>query len=458
MYRILNLSVLLCMLLSGISCSKEILFESENEVDGNLKAKSTLVIRTRADIDDVGSASISYPVLIYVFDDAGMCVAVETVEDGQKEVSAKLIEGTYDIYAVAGASSDKYVLPAKENATTSSVISLISGKEHGDLMTSHNKVTLIDGEKNTLTLALKRKVMLVQDVTVTNVPSAVTAVSITITPLYGDLCIDGKFKSDNKSETISLSRSEEDRTWGFSGERYMPSASGEATISVKMTTAEGVTSYSYTCSDQFEANYKITIRGTYTASIGVILSGTITGEDWAGERIINFDFDETGSNVSEPEQPGDGDDNTSSTEEAPAVGTIYKGAYVLMSESQDDGSTKVTLMTAKTKTGLSFTFSDIVTISAAVAEAKEGLISEQEITNGWRLPTVEEMAAVSEMGMGYLNSEFKKLDGVDPFVDYMFCTTADNEISGYDLTRSSFALNFLDEKSGLRLFNVMTFK
>lgn len=456
--RTLNLLVLSCLLFAGISCSKEVVFESDDYADVQSGAKSTLVIRTRAGVEEDGSAFISYPISIYVFDSNGKCVAVETVEEGQKEVAAKLTEGTYDIYAIAGASPEQYVMPAKDEATPASVISLIAGKNHGDLMASHNTVTLTDGEKNTLTLSLKRKVMLVQELTVSNVPSAVTAVSVVTAPLYGDLCIDGSFKSSDKTETISLTRQGESKTWSFSGERYMPGASSEATISIKMTTAEGVTSYSYTCADQLEANYKIKIHGTYTGNVGVVLSGTITGEDWAGERVINFDFDETGSNIGEPEQPGNEEGDVSSTEEAPAEGTMYKGAYVLKADKQENGSTIVTLITAKTKTGLIFTEENKESIEAAVAVATEELAKEQEITKGWRLPTEEEMMVVYDIGKGYLNTELGKISGVDPFSDTMFCTTADNEISGYIFNGNFSALRLLDANSGLRLFNVITFK
>lgn len=45
------------------------------------------------------------------------------------------------------------------------------------------------GEENTLTLSLERKVMLIENVSIKNVPSNVIAVNVTISPLYENLLL-----------------------------------------------------------------------------------------------------------------------------------------------------------------------------------------------------------------------------------------------------------------------------
>lgn len=448
------------LLLSVMSCSKESIIVSENYNEKPSEAQSSLTIRTRANAEENGNAYVSYPVYVYVFDSKNKCVALETVTDQQQQLDIKLTEGVYNIYGIAGVGIERYDIPTMESASPESVIELRAGKTHGDLMVSHNNIVLSYGEKNTLTLSLKRQVMMVQHIDVSNVPENVTAVSVSLSPLYGDLSINGSFKSDNNIESISLAHADGTRTWTYDGEYFLPGASGTATISVKMTSPDGVMSYSYTCSDELEANYKINIHGVYTASTGVVLSGTITGEDWTGERTISFNFDEEGSSTSE-QNPDDDENKEQSGETAPAAGTIYKGAYVLRTESQSDGSTKVTLMTATTKTGLQFTKNDQESILAAVTIAKEELIAAQEIRNGgWQLPSFDEMKYIYDARPVLMNQDIAKLEGVEQF-DFnnaMFYLTEENTIFGYLVNNNIYREDLLDDKSILRLFNVLTFK
>ncbi len=109
-------------------------------------------------------AYISYPANIYVFDSGDACVATTKLASGSDEISLKLPEGTYGVYAVAGADDVCYALPTKANASKSSAISLNPGSVHSDLMSANNTVSLAYGEENTLTLSLERKVMLIESV------------------------------------------------------------------------------------------------------------------------------------------------------------------------------------------------------------------------------------------------------------------------------------------------------
>lgn len=56
-------------------------------------------------------------------------------------------------------------------------------------MAAKNNVTLAYGEENTLTLSLERKVMLIENVSIKNVPSNVIAVNVTISPLYENILL-----------------------------------------------------------------------------------------------------------------------------------------------------------------------------------------------------------------------------------------------------------------------------
>ena len=401
--RLLGLMPLLVVLMLCASCSKDVLFETE-ESDGG--GNSTLVIKTRTNSssgsNDAEESKVSYPVNVYVFDKDGKCVNVSTIEASNTSVTLNLNEGTYNIYSIAGATADSYELPTKENATAESVISLKAGKEHGDLMTAQNAVTLADGGTNTLTIALARKVMLLEEVTMNNIPSSVQGVSITITPLYNNICMNGSYNGNAASQTIQLTKEPSTKTWSNKTAQYLlETANNNATVAVNMTTGENTYNFSYICGSELKANYKIKINGTYTGDLGFTLTGTLEGATWAGSKDISFTFDEKGSTI----KPGGGGEEEkpepSIPTTAPAVGTLYNGCYVLKSETSG-AITTVTLMTLK-QTKLSekdgnYTLGNATSINTAVNNEITSLAATPlaaEIT-GWRLPTQVEMKYIKE--------------------------------------------------------------
>lgn len=410
------------LMLVFTSCSKDIL--PENEESGFAKeANSILNIHTRTGTDANGDAIISYPVNVYVFNESDECVEYLTLANSEDVLSLNLIEGTYTIYSIGGTSSDSYTLPSKEGATATSVIQLASGKNHSDVMTAKNVVTLVDGEENNLTLAFERKVMQLQEIKIENVPSATTAVSVDIAPLYKDICINGGYSGDNGAQSITLTKEDATKTWSNTESIYLLPASGKATISVKMTNAEGTKSYSYTCADEFIANYKIKIQGKYTAKVGVTLTGTITGATWAGEKTITFEFDEnssSGSTVTDPNEGTEGDDETTggddntgddetnggetTNSDIPAVGTFYQNCYVLKHDVNEN-ETKVTLLHL---TLHSVSFSEDKPDQATLKQVIDNALSPSYQVNGignWRLINETEAIYIRE-NIDRINKDF----------------------------------------------------
>ena len=346
MKKILTLAIATVVM---ASCSEDVLEECVSEKN-EAAAKSLLQVRTRG-ADD---ATISYPVQVYVFQGEGSdgsdeeCLAVQTIGDAGQTLNIALTEGTYSVYAVGGASSTDYTLPAKEEATTSTAIVLKEGRTLTDLMTASATATLTDGGTNTVTLGLQRKTMLIQDVTIKKIPSAATAVSVTIAPLWQSLTVGGTYSTTGQSTTIALTKQEDNRTWKNSVSAYLlPPSSQPASVSVNITIDDTTKTYTYSTSDQLEAGYKINISGTYTEAIGVALTGTITGATWLGERTISFTFDENGSIASAEDNNGgnnnndnnggdNNNDNPDNQDNFPAVGSTYLGCYVLAVTDGDD--------------------------------------------------------------------------------------------------------------------------
>ena len=409
-----------------------------------------MVVRTRAAMAVVDEeAKVSYPVNIYIFNGSGVCVGVETISSDADELKLSLPEGRYDVYAIAGAEADDYDLPTKENATEEAVIALKDGHAHGDLMTAGNSVSLAYGEENTLTLSLERKVMMLETVTINNVPSNVTAVSVTVAPLYENIMLNGGYSGDNGEYTVSLAKGETGNTWKSGASVYLPEASAAATVKVSFTTDDKTISYSYTCPEELKANYKINISGTYSGD-GVELNGSIIGETWAGTTNVTFEFSDNGSS----ESGVTGDDETPSNDVAPEVGTLYEGCYVLRKE-QPDGKTVVTLMSVEQDRYFDgFEQGDQESLRAAVDKTfKEWGI---EGVPEWRLPTLEEVEYLRS-NFSEIQKSFESVAEEQFFVMGNYLYQSDNgEISCYSLSDGGKPVP-APGKCLLRAFTTLTF-
>ena len=201
---------------------------------GNEQVKnSVLQVRTRGASGD--GATVAYPVAVYVFE-GDECKASQTIGDEGQTLNIALTEGNYSVYAVGGVSASDYVLPSVSDALTSSAVALQEGKVLTDLMAASATVTLVDGGTNTVTLGMARKTMQIQDVTIKKVPSAATAVTVTIAPLWQSLTIGGTYSTTNGNSTITLTKQEDGRTWKNNGSTYLlPPSSQPASVSVNIT-------------------------------------------------------------------------------------------------------------------------------------------------------------------------------------------------------------------------------
>ena len=383
-----------------VSCEK---FSDEEDFESK-EANSILIVRTRAAANDgteSGTESIiSYPINIYVFDESNECVAVSTLSSADDELSLKLPEGMYEVCAVAGASADSYELPTQETATKETVLTLKDGQKHGDLMTANNTVTLEYGGTNTLTLALERKVMLIESVTINSVPASVSNVSVSIHPLKANLLLDGSYSGENGASEIELTEDVDGSTWKNTEGVYLLEAVGRPTVEVTFTINDEPVSYSYTCDRELKANHKVFITGTFTGD-GIEMTGSISGVEWAEDEEIVFDFG--GMESGETDDNGDVE-----TSDVPTVGTLYKGCYVLKSET-NGGMTTLTLMYPENYSQVwGFDKDDQESIEAELTTVLAGL-SVEGISTEWRLPTLEE---IEILGKNYneINEKIKVLN------------------------------------------------
>jgi len=121
---------LAAMLLTA--CEKGLVDGVADVAPAGQAAKAVLQVRTRSGGSAGGEATVAYPVTVYVFS-GEECRAVQTIGDEGQTLNIPLVEGTYTVYAIGGASSSDYVLPTQSEGTSTSPIMLKDGHSHGDL-------------------------------------------------------------------------------------------------------------------------------------------------------------------------------------------------------------------------------------------------------------------------------------------------------------------------------------
>lgn len=400
-----NLWVALAAMAVCVSCEKA--YDFDEDTDTESVSDGQLVVRAITADGDSETSTISYPVCVYVMDSSGSCIALKEIASADETLNFVLEAGIYDVYAIAGSSN--YDLPSKENATKSSIVTPKSGKGHGDLMTAYNSIVMVKGEKNQLSLQLQRRVMQVQQILLNDIPTDVTAVSLTISPLHKGIMLNGEYQDGTDSYTFELQKQADGSTWKNKDSAYLLEALNTVTLKVTLTRDDSATAYSYACSEALSANYKVNITGTFVDDEHISLSGSIVGAEWAGTKDIAFNFDS--SNLASSDEENDSDNQGIQQGNAPQVGTLYKGCFVLRS-SQDGDNTVITLLSPTEVNKLKISQSkDAEVVQQSIKDATATALSSVAVDgiSGWRLPTKEEMEYLDQ-NTETINAQMETLD------------------------------------------------
>lgn len=383
-----------CLISFLASCEKPDFGDLDEE--GETKTEmASLKVKTRVSSTDGGE--VSYPVSVYVMDDGGTCVDFSQLDSKSDELKFSLAEGSYEVYAIAGANEDSYELPSKANASSSSKIVLRDNMEHSDLMTSNDNVVLRKGETNTLTLAMTRKVARIESINLEGLPSDATAVEVTISPLAKYILLDGNYSEETTSKTIQLTQNSTSGNWTNTTGIFILGSTSNVSIKVSIIASGSKNSYTCNYRDKMEANHELTINGKYDDNY-VTLQGILTGAKWGDPVTINFDIgkDGAGDDNNEPgqdENPNQDDNDNPQVGNVPKVGSLYDNCVVVKSTTSGSQTT-VTLMSIDEYNKLSYSSSqkgkDNARFQAEIASCIERTLSFLE-DDRLRLPTLEEL-------------------------------------------------------------------
>ena len=360
----LTILAALCVLLS---CEKS-LDESDPEATGQWpQASARLHIITRTGDEEPTYNPIKQG-RIYIFDSNEKSIDLLTTDESNNSATIDLPAGNYTLYAVGSDDLSRFTLPTVSEASPTSVISCASGKIMDDLLLKSATVELGENESLNQTISLEHKVFSLTAVEVTNVPSNVTAVTLSIAPLYQSIKLDGTYvSSPTGSYQVPLTKAATGNTWQATPNQMLFPSKGTPTIKVSFTTSEGTQSYSYTASEELPANHHFTIKGTYVAAKGIALTGILTASAWGEDRTVTFNFDETS---------------------IPVAGSRYDG-YDVLSVNQAARTALLRAMNNVKYTTPAANASES-NWKTALNTAMEGVEKPIGATGNWRIPTYDE--------------------------------------------------------------------
>ena len=370
----------MCGMLTLSSCSEEVIpFDK-------LRDRNEVIVSTR------GDTSTPFQTRLYIFNDAGLCIQLLSPDEHEQFVTTSLTTGTYDLYGIASDDLSNFALPTIEDATPTTEITVAPGKQRSDLLIGHEQITLEDGDRENIDIQLTRKVTHVTSMTIHEVLSDVDQVSVSISPMYQKLLLDGTLDDPTGTYTVNLTDLGSG-DWQAAPEEMILPSKKKPTITITFTKGETTKSYTYTAAQAINANTNVTLEGTFVGQKGIVLTATMTPQTWeTTPQDITFDFDEN-----------------------PITGQTYQGYFVIACDPTSRTATLLSQARVKFTAPEGNAQTDwLPVLNAAMSSSEKPTFA--ATADHWRLPTAAECAIFSQ-NTDYA-TKFSENTGYSPF---FFC-------------------------------------
>ena len=374
----------MCGMLTLSSCSEEVFNSAVPEPAES--GEGQLRIVTRGDVET------PLQTRLYIFNDAGQCIQLLSPDDHEQFVTTSLTAGTYDLCGIGSKDFSNFVLPTVEEATPTTEVIVATGKQRGDLLIGHKQITLEDGDRENIDIQLERKVTHVTSIVIHEVPNDVEQVSVSITPMYRKLLLNGTLEDPTGTYTVNLTDLGSGDWEAAPDEMILPS-DGHPTITITFTKNETPKSYTYTAAQSINANTNVTLEGTFVGQKGIVLTATMTPQSWnSTPQDITFDFDEH-----------------------PIAGQTYQGYFVVANDPTNRTATLLSQNRVNFTAPEGNTQADWLPVLNSAMNSLEKP-SFATATDYWRLPTATECTIFSR-NTNYVMT-FSEENGYSPF---FFC-------------------------------------
>ena len=374
----------MCGMLTLSSCSEEVFNSAVPEPAES--GEGQLRIVTRGDVET------PLQTRLYIFNDAGQCIQLLSPDEHEQFVTTSLTAGTYDLCGIGSKDFSNFVLPTVEEATPTTEVIVATGKQRGDLLIGHEQITLEDGDRENIDIQLERKVTHITSIVIHEVPNDVEHVSVSITPMYRKLLLNGTFEDPTGTYTVNLTDLGSGDWEAAPDEMILPS-DGHPTITITFTKNETPKSYTYTAAQSINANTNVTLEGTFVGQKGIVLTATMTPQSWnSTPQDITFDFDEH-----------------------PIAGQTYQGYFVVANDPTNRTATLLSQNRVNFTAPEGNTQADWLPVLNSAMNSLEKP-SFATATDYWRLPTATECTIFSR-NTNYVMT-FSEENGYSPF---FFC-------------------------------------
>lgn len=368
---------MLCLLLMT-GCEKPVLDENGMYVEPTTQSSGSarIDITTRAAGDEVDNSITEGR--IYIVNSAGTCVQMLSTDEESSAAATELAAGTYTIYAIGGSDLSRFVLPAQTAVNDNSLITRKSGKTMDDLLLKKTSVTLEDGDQRQMDIVLDRKVLCIDEVKITNVPTDVTKVEVVFETFYSAIRLNGTHPGlPTEAYKVALAKQSDGTTWKATPKQMLFPSKGIPDISVTLTSGSTLQAFTYPVSDVMQANSHFDITAAYSMEQGASLQCTLTSTDWDEDKSVTFNLDSDNQAVY-----------------VPVAETFCNGYYVV---SVDETKRKAVLLSKTTLTYEEPASGSSASVwQAALAAAMATHPTPPGMTGSWRLPTIAEVRIFSK--------------------------------------------------------------
>ena len=314
------------ILLMTILFSCQQLPEDEIDSDKSVEEGVWLNIRSQGD-------KLVAPVSLYVFTHEGGFVLSKKIEEIEDRFLLQLEKGRYRVIGILGLSKGYKI--SSVSPCLDDVISM-SGEKGAEIPLMYGSMEIEVGDKaSTEELLLSNRVSSL-NVSLMGVPDDVSAVQVTLLPLYSSVSLRGEY--GGKSQSVKLDCTSSDKGVWESRRVYVFPGNGEETyFSICLKKEDGTqVAYSYVYKGILEVNKHFNVSGNYAGA--VIVGGSFDVTDWEGSVDVDFEF---GANVI----PGDEEDVEIGLGNIPEVGAIWNGTIVADVNEAGENGVELLLMT-----------------------------------------------------------------------------------------------------------------
>lgn len=347
-----------------------------------------------------GEESVPVPIMYYVFDGSGTCVAAQLVNDVSTKAELSVERGSYKIFALCGDFADR---PTLSSAKLNEAFEVST---NSDMCLGQKSVVIDDyGMSKDVTIGVSHLFSAIS-LSIKDVPSSVTGIKATFCDVYDCLTLEGTF-SGMQDKVLSMSKSADvPTTWYIPETLIYPCVKTPMKVMIEITSSDGSVQVVNTTTEYvLESGKKVSLTSQFrTLSVvaaGVVLNNgwtSVSGDIdfWNGSNSGSDNNADTGSgNTSEPESGESGGNAGTDEQETPPSSNptaVYEigqrfgetDAFILDIETDDATGAQTSLLLQSTK----------VLYGTNLSEANNFVSSYKSSTGGtidWRIPTMSEL-------------------------------------------------------------------